>query len=445
MEQEKDLQVIFIKDLLFAALYQWRRILVFGCIFALLLGAVAFALQLKNSAPAVSGDGANASAGESSAATMLQQKIQQMEQTISDQRNYMTESVLMTLDPYCVYKATSDILVETDYQILPGMEYQNPDKIQVILRAYYNHLNSDEVIQTISQVTGVKTKYLTELIYITLGDATTRSLGITVSYGDPEGAKQILDILIQATQDFKTQIEPSVGDHSINILPGNISERVDLTISDKQLAAIVRLNNLNVELANLQAQASALPAIMDVSGGISLKALILPCILGAFLGFVMVVFFIWVGHIGGTRVYSARTLKNRTGIRVLACIPNPGKRNLFIDRWLKKLEGRCLHKNQAALAAAAISNCAAGSKVLVAKSEGYTDLTLEKALEQAGVSFQLCGNLTQDADAIKALPNCDAVVLLEACHASYNADVEQSMELIADLKKPLLGCVLMNG
>lgn len=446
MEQEKDLQVIFIKDLLFAALYQWRRILAAALVFAVILGGAALVSQ-SNSVSAPSSEETRQAAEKAyeEQKLLLEEKCDQTQKLIDSQEAYNTQSPVMLLDPYGVYIATAELTVQTDYQILPGMTYQNPDNTNAILHAYVTLLNSNQTFQSLADAMDLNAKYLTELITLSNGGSSTRTLSITVTYHSTQGAEQILDILTDCAQAAESQIDQTMGEHSLNIVAGGVSQRIDLSIADKQTAAINRLGTLQTTLADLQAQQEALQVPALSGSGISVKKIVLFCIVGAVLGAGLVACIAWVAHIAGTKVYSARTLKNRTGVRILACVPAEGKVHP-IDRWLRRLEGRSLDEGQTALAVAAIRNyCLTGKKVLVATGNGCTDRTVPEALEKAGIQAVVCSSLTQDAAAVEALPGCDAVVLLEKCGCSRHADVEHSMELVADQGKQVLGCILLNG
>lgn len=48
MGQERDTRMVYIKDLLFVALYQWRKILLVSLVFAVVLAGVAGAMEWKS-------------------------------------------------------------------------------------------------------------------------------------------------------------------------------------------------------------------------------------------------------------------------------------------------------------------------------------------------------------------------------------------------------------
>ena len=65
---------------------------------------------------------------------------------IDNAEEYIEKSVLNSIDPYNVYNARADLYVTTDYKILPGMDYQNPDYTSSILSAYTSLLTNHEAI-----------------------------------------------------------------------------------------------------------------------------------------------------------------------------------------------------------------------------------------------------------------------------------------------------------
>ena len=54
------------------------------------------------------------------------------------------------------------------------------------------------------------------------------------------------------------------------------------------------------------------------------------------------------------------------------------------------------------------------------------------------------GNLLLNAESLKKLPECDAVVLVEQCGVSKYSSVELEIEKIQDLDKKVIGCVVFE-
>ena len=54
------------------------------------------------------------------------------------------------------------------------------------------------------------------------------------------------------------------------------------------------------------------------------------------------------------------------------------------------------------------------------------------------------GNMLEDVDTLKRLPECDGVVLIEQCRDSKYSVVGLEMERITDLQKRVVGCVVFE-
>ena len=55
------------------------------------------------------------------------------------------------------------------------------------------------------------------------------------------------------------------------------------------------------------------------------------------------------------------------------------------------------------------------------------------------------GSLLESPEALKALAECEAVVLVARCGSTRYNDILQQAEKIEDHGKQLIGCVLMDG
>ena len=168
-------------------------------------------------------------------------------------------------------------------------------------------------------------------------------------------------------------------------------------------------------------------------------------VIGAFLGVVIVAVCAWLSYICGSKIYNAKVLENRTGIRILGCVAADKKRDP-ITRWFRKLDGRAMHTAPDAVTVN-IRNLAKDAKKLLVmgnfQAEAMADLT--KKLEEGGISCVVCADPSVKADALEALPDCDKVVLVETCGQSRYEAVEWAIKTVEDHEKPLLGCVLING
>ena len=90
------------------------------------------------------------------------------------------------MSPYDIYEARADIFIKTDYEIMPGMVYQNVDYTDTILQTYQSVMTSVAFLSHIAESTGIDVQYLQELIKIERGSTV---IGFS-SYGEGEKFQQ---------------------------------------------------------------------------------------------------------------------------------------------------------------------------------------------------------------------------------------------------------------
>lgn len=444
MAHERDEQVIFVKDLLFAALYQWRKILIAGIAVAVLVGGIMGIAQWRAASSTPSEEVVQEEVEKyETQRELLKKAVEDAEKLIESQELYHANSSLMALDPYNVYKATVELTIPTGDRAVstdPSADYTG-----AFLRAYAVYLSSDEIINEAAQATQTEAKYLREMVIFTDGKEATRSLNITVLYPNAEGAQKILDAILGHMDQAKEQVRQNVGDHRVSVVASSVNACIDLTVIEKQTDAMEHMEDLEENLENAQAQLAALQTPFFGSGT-STKKIVILAILGGILGAGLVACVVWFDHIAGGKVYSARTLKNKTGLRILGCAPARKVKNP-IDLWLKKLERRCVQDDQLAIITAnAVNYCADNAPLLITGDCDAADMEkMAETLKASGIQVIACGSLLRSPEALAALPQCGSVLLVEKCGRSRYSHVLQIMERVEDQQKNLIGCVILDG
>ena len=64
--------------------------------------------------------------------------------------------------------------------------------------------------------------------------------------------------------------------------------------------------------------------------------------------------------------------------------------------------------------------------------------------ELSGINVTAGGNMLQNVETLKKLPECDCVVLVEKCLESKYSTVELEIEKATDLQKNIVGCVVFE-
>lgn len=449
MERKKDEQMIYIKDLIFAALRRWRGILAVAVLLALVLGGwkgVSGLSAVKNPVDPAAQQEALVQYETQKASMEL--KVEAIRQSVDDQQAYLDNSVLLQVDPHGYYEAVLSLYVETNYRIMPGMSYQDPDRTKDILHAYQTVAQSSEMLEALAQSLNTESQYVSELIEAELPDKTTGTLVIRIMAPDAASAQQLLEVLASQMEAAYDQVTRAVTDHRVRSMEQSVSAKVDLTLAEIQKKELNRMNELMTALDAAQVELDALqaPATQTGSASAAVKKAVIFAVLGAVAGAFLAVCVIWVTHIASDRVYSERTLQDRTGVKILGCV-NSGKKK---DHWLQRMEGRCMDElpSRAKLLAMDIRCRASGAGTLLVTGSGSKESREElvQALSKAmpGVKMD-CGSILTDPAALEALTGCDAVVLVETCDASHYDSVNKQLALIEDYNKQLLGCVLLDG
>lgn len=457
MENTKNEQVIYLKDLIFVALRQWRRILIVAVIGALVAGGFS-GISGWNSLKDVEAqeyDLAQYQLAQESyeiKKESLEQQISTLEDGIAHQQTYLEESALMHLDPYDYYEGYLSLYVDTGYQILPGMDYQNPDKTTAVIANYDVILKGEESLRAIAGQMGMEEKYLLELITTENPSQNRSMLNIQVKCPNQEDAEKLLNAFYQQLQAAKEKVAEAVAEHEIVVIEQHVRQQIDTNLSKLQQGEVDRLIELMNTLDAVQQEKNELelPMIQTVSGFSVWKKIVVITILGGVLGAFAVVCVAWVMHISGGKIYSAKMLQSWTGVKVLGSVPAPEPNNR-IDRWLRKLERKesCDPAEKIKLIALNTASFVADTKrVLITGSVDteYSSL-LADALRQTAPNTEVVvsGNILCSADAIKALTQTDMVVLVETCKVSRYDEVASKVKLIGDHGKSIVGCVLFNS
>lgn len=446
MEHKKEDSVIYLKDLLFAALYRWRTILVIAIAFALLLGGFkAFPLLSDNNAEQLP----QASLDNQQESDLLSAKVSLLEASLEDQKAYLQDSIFMQLNPYAFYEVALRLYVDSNYQINPDKTYQSIDKTPAILAAYTSALSSDEATRQLADAIKTDPKYIPELRKIS-SSVEDGMLSVAIQCANEEDAATLLSVLISEINATHEGINNAVDTHTISILEEVISQKADRSIATKQTEVFTLYSQLQKDLANARLELGALKSKLNTSSPAGIiKNSVIFAIVGVILGVFLSVCVIWVKHIASNKVYGARNLTDRTGIKVISCMLCGSKS--AIDRWLLSMEGRCLNtmEEQIPLLAANIhARCNAANRIFVTGTASEENITLlTKALQSALPDLQITGayNLLANAEAIAALTDCDTVLLAEQCGVSRYSDINTELELVTDCHKALIGYVLLDG
>lgn len=421
MHNQRDEQIIFIKDLIFAALYQWRKILVVAGAFALLLGGWKFVSGLPK--------GAGSAQDEQMVHTSLQEQVK-------TQSEYLENSYLMTMSPASCYRAVLNL------SVLHKEEKSDADGyISAVLKTYETRITHITGSEEFAQLAQVDSRYAAELASITvrIDGLTEGVLTVTLRHSDRTSAEKLLELIIQQIPAITKELTNSGATHTL-VTSKTVFQKLDTELQEMQEAQGKHLEALKEKL---EKNPMIIAGEQEDSVTVALKSGIIFAFLGGFVGAFLMVCLIWAMHIFGNKVYSSRTLTAWTGLKVLDCVAVKERKNP-IDRWLRKLEGR-QDIRKLTIAVANVRNYSAREAKLLISADSAAPVALVDAFATTGTQTQVCGLLTEDVAALEALPGCTGVLLVLQCGKSRYHDILRQLQMIEDQGKNLLGCVLLDG
>ncbi len=458
---------IDLKELMFVVLRQWRLLLAAAVAMAFLFGGYkAVSTWFREFAPKESVDSESKYKKEMEYYEQKllagEREVENLTDSIERQREYLAESVFINMSPYDIWEAKADFFVETDYEIMPGMAYQNRDFTATVLQTYQSALSGTDFIEEAAEFCGIQARYLKELVTISIGrsdEGYNNLLSIQIRHREEGKAKELLEKYIEGVYQYREKICSSIREHTITEVNRSLGAQVDLGLADRQRSERAQLDSL---MENLAAKEESLDALKkeevpqkDVPAvGALVKTGVKYGILGGFMGIFGVMFFICIHFVMSDKVSSARELKYRFQFRILGNLPDgTSKKGINpIDAWLSKLEGRPQRKDinrEYDLIAVNILNAEEKTGPIFltggAVQEKIDDVAENLGKRLPDVTMVSGGNFLSDPESLKKLPQCGCVVLVEQCGVSSYGDTELEIEKIRDLNKKLAGCILIGS
>lgn len=391
-----------------------------------------------------------------------QQAIESTKIKIQNAQEYLDNSVLNTIDPYNVPVAQADLYVSTDYKILPGMDYQNVDYTDAVLKAYSSMITNSETMDKIAKTVGMEERYLQELVSVSC-DSSTRLLTIRAYGADEATANKILDALLVRMEDVRPTIQSTVGSHSIAQLTRTSTVSVMTLLRDSQQQNRDDLTNLQNQVTTLEAADRVLEQSIEDEQQ-ALEAMKLPeapkegtsmpklIVLGALLGAVLACGVVVVRFLLDGMVYSASELNRSTGLPVLGALASDRtKKAGKLDAKLYQMEGRpdgSADAEMLCLMAQTIrSRAPEAKKILVTGDLPADQLEALAAALQAteplrGQSVTAAESILKAAATVPHVVAADAIVLAADCTVTRTDAVREQNEKIVRLGKQILGCIV---
>lgn len=454
-EQEIDL-----KDLLFAVLYKWRVIMIAMIILGVLAGGykVANGLMQQNDAKYIE-DAKEKHQQDIDEYERLknvyEREIENINMSLETQTEYMDDSILMNISPYDKGYASADIFVKMeDISVNDAVKIVLADYGNSVVSAYTSYIRQGMDYTPMAKQFYTEKKYLQELIKA-IPDYEGDRITVEVCYQDEAGANQILDMILENVNKEYKGLDSKFGPHNIYVMNQTSGTRTDTQLDEQQKSERSSIPDLQDALQEKEKaledlKEPGMPVALSVTTVIKsgIKYAVLGCVLGAFA----VIFCLCVAFLMTDKMASARELKKRYGLKVLAEFPPKHKKRVLagIDRWLEKLEGKRDQISEEArydLMAANLRNYAGASKNIMIIGTVGSDILNEVAHKLGRLCMEkelmVGANLNEDPVTVSKLPECDAVILVEENGVSRYSEIEREIESVSHVKKDIIGVLVI--
>ncbi len=433
----KNEREVSIKTLFYRVIRHWKLILIVSAI----IGAGAAGLKM------VTGFGNSESAVEAQekyekdlADYKNNQKtykdtIKTMEDTLQSKLDYLSNSILIQLDPNAVSYAYDDYFITSDDFVQNGTSRDTDYTGSQILDAYSSYLNNEIDWEPLAKEMDTEPQYLMELAGVSK-DYSTGRLTLSAKHNNPGDAKRVLDYIIEHADSYEDTAKDEFGDFSIKK-----RDPVETEIMDSSLQNLI--NNKATELKNLENSLNQLeqsynklepPAVPSTLGksaaiknAITFGAKIFGISLAAMAVLIALIILI------SRRVLSADELNKTFNLKEIATF--------------KPKEDT---KENAAAKYDVISECVeryseGAKKILLVGGAPKTQvnrLIKELSSRLKDVSVAYVENVDDTKDSIEMLKAADAVVFVEKVGKSGYRRIEDNFDRVVNWDKPIAGSIV---
>ena len=467
-------RIIDIKALLRCTLEKWRILLIAGLICAAVMGGLEGRAQYKAyrkglEAEAAQAEGAAASAGSQASASLKDQELKMISDRLEEKNRYYSESILGKIDPANEGLASADLIISARPSATAAASEESDSEYNYIRSREFNILNyytnaalyRSDLTQAAAEL-GTNAQLLRELITVTDSNKSDSMITIKVIYPTQEGAKVILDSVLEQVSALRTEAQESYGQHTFRITNEISATVVDTTMykwSNNRAAEITALINSRKTLdKNLASGVTTEKKVAKFSKKSAVKSAVKRGAMGLIAGIGGALAIIALYLILAGTVLSGRELNRQYSLRRIACIPSRKYGSLKgLDKLVASIDASYYnHPNRATCIQVANANLEAlvGKKMRDAQIAMVSDLPdeyLEKAAAEftkaaratgSRISYYAVPCNTQTPDGIEAIRNCDAAVLVAKAGRSTYKGVGDVLDTSETLGRDVAGSIV---
>ncbi|WP_349666722.1 hypothetical protein [Lacrimispora sp.] len=453
-------QEIELKDLIFAVLRKWRLVVLSASIFAVLLGGYKCVKELMNQNDE---EYVNELKEEYKAdqkkyeqsKKAYERDIESFNASLTNQEEYKEKSILLKADPYNKGTASVDLFVKMSEVPDSTIIITPVDFADSVVKAYASAVQQGGFLEDVSREMGVDLIYLRELVTVTT-DYDSNMLNVSVTYTDKDGAGKILDVILKNLESMYPDIQENLGQHKLSIMNKDIGVITDQTLADYQKQKVEDLEATNKNLEDTEKALKELkePLKPVVLSRISIvKEGVKYGILGGFVGAFLVAFCVCAVFIVDGKIKTDEDLKKWFGLNRLGSFVQTRANTVFagVDLWLDRLEGRELVSDEIILdiiSANILGMLNKGESVYLTgmvEEPRLSDLAREIQERLSDLKLGFGTDILHSVVALQNLQHYDTVILVELRRHANLREIEKEIEIVRNMKKDVLGYIVMDA
>lgn len=470
MNTEHYEQEIDLKELIFYLLYRWRLLLAAALVGMAALGGFQFLKwKAQPAGEPIVFEQRTLSEIEELEKLALEQSMEALRNNLEAQNRYMTEAPYMQINPYEVYYASADFLIEAQ-----GAKAEAD--LRNLIEEYKYDLTRGSYLNELAEQMQTETGYIKELISVwgdygllespylltevPAGNVHQGKLYVQVSGPSAEWSKRLLDGVKKELAIRQEALQEEMAAHTIRPLCEDAVTGVDTAYLDRQLKIRSYGTNIHKSLEELQKNLDTLEqskaedfVSLNETGDLewNQKEFIKYLFLGFLAGGFLISCAVGACYIFNDRVLSEKEIHSRFAVKGLGEFKKQPKKRAFdfIDSFLRRLAGDDTVTEEAAVYEMIQANIQiyAGERRHLLLTGLASEAWLKQVREQLSSAlpeyhFEIGRDLVSNAGVRKQLAACEGVVLVEETGVSRYSLIGQELKLAGELGVEVVGVIV---
>ena len=392
--------------------------------------------------------------------TATESKISNLKAWIEQQDHLKESSLIFLMDPYDIYKATLTYYVDSEYEIMPELLFQNPNYTKTLLDSYSAAIGRLPIEDLIDLPDGIDvtaehmaTGFSKKTLCSVDTDVDNSLLTVTVICDKEERGDAITQAIKETMIDNERLLNQVVGEHTLTLIGEKAEHTLDTDIANLQLKFASEYENNVKELIKAEKDLDDLvePSHATHSKTSVIKQTIKKAAIGVVVGLIIAVLLLALIDLIRKRFISVYELQRRFGIPVFSAVDTGSVKETKLDHTiLAKLGFKSLGDPAAAsdYAASSIRHNIGDSRELLVVGTADREITA-KAMELVSktlpdVNIHLLGNICSSAEAVNGLVCRLPVVCVESLKAIGYADIQKELEILNISDNKCLGFIIVS-